>query len=261
MIKRIILFLLMTLLGLKLALADEPATSKPLVIHFAMEATYPPFESMDANGQIEGFDVDLAKAICVAINAECTFSNQPFSSLIPSIEIGKYDAVISSMSVTDERKKQVNFTESYYEPSGAFVAPMSEKASLNAITGKIIGVQQGSTYESYLKDKYPDGRVNIKKYASVQDAFLDLIAGRVDMVLADTPIVTHWLMKVDHGDEYAIVDKPIIDHAYFGTGYAIAVNKNNADLLELLNRGLAQVKKDGTLAKLIKTYFGNMKQP
>lgn len=233
------------------------AAPAPLTIHFAMEATYPPFEYMDANGQIQGFDVDLAKAICASIKAECTFSNQAFNSLIPSLQIGKFDAIISAMAVTDERKQQVNFTNNYYEPTGAFVAPLSAKETLSAIPGKVIGVQQGSTYESYLKDKYA-GKVTIKNYASVQDAFLDLISGRVDMVLADTPIVTDWLKKTNHASQFGIVGEPIVDHTYFGTGYAIAVNKNNADLLEALNQGLAAVKKDGTLTKLYQSYFGKV---
>lgn len=233
------------------------AMAAPLNIRFAMEATYPPFESMSADGQIQGFDVDLAKAICASIKAECTFSNQAFNSLIPSVQIGKFDAIISAMSVTDERKQQVNFTNSYYEPTAAFVAPMSAKENLNNIAGKVIGVQQGSTFESYLKDKYA-GKVTIKNYASVQDAFLDLISGRVDMVLADTPIVTDWLKKIDHVNQFGIVGQPIVDHTYFGTGYAIAVNKNNADLLESLNQGLATVKKNGTLSKLYQSYFGHV---
>lgn len=233
------------------------AAPAPMLIRFAMEATYPPFESMSPDGQIQGFDVDLAKAVCASINAECTFSNQAFNSLIPSIQIGKFDAIISAMTVTDERKQQVNFTTSYYEPSAAFVAPIGAKVDLSNLTGKVVGAQQGSTFESYLKDKYA-GKVTIKNYASVQDAFLDLISGRVDMVLADTPIVADWLKKSNHATQFALVGKPIVDHTYFGTGYAIAVNKNNAELLELLNQGLATVKKDGTLNKLTQSYFGHV---
>lgn len=233
------------------------AMAAPLTIRFAMEATYPPFEYMDASGQIQGFDVDLAKAICASIHAECTFSNQAFNGLIPSVQIGKFDAIISAMSVTPERQQQVNFTNSYYEPSAAFVAPLSAKETLSTINGKAIGVQQGSTFESYLKDKYA-GKVIIKNYASIQDAFLDLMSGRVDMVLADTPIVSAWLKQSKHVGQFGIVGQPIIDHTYFGSGYAIAVNKNNADLLETLNQGLASVKKDGTLNKLYQTYFGHV---
>jgi arginine transport system substrate-binding protein len=256
MMKKIMMILFFTVCIVNLSFADVPEGAEPLTIRFVMEATYPPFEYMDAEGQVQGYDVDLANAICTVIHAKCTFSNQPFNSLIPSVQIGKYDAIISSLSVTDERKQQVNFTNSYYEPSAAFVASVDVETDLDHIQGAIIGVQQGSTFESYLKDKYPDHEVTIKKYASIQDAFLDLIAGRVDMVLADTPIIKSWLMRMDHGDEFTVVGKPIVNHTYFGSGYAIAVNKNNADLLELLNKGLAQVKKDGTLAKLNHTYFG-----
>lgn len=232
------------------------AAPAPLTIRFVTEATYPPFESMNPSGQIIGFDVDVANAICASIHAECTFSNQAFNSLIPSVQIGKYDAIIASLAVTPEREKEVNFTNSYYEPSAAFVAPLSAKASLQAINGKIIGVQQGSIFETYLKDKYA-GKVTIKTYASVQDAYLDLMAGRVDMVLVDTPILMDWLNKSNHRTQFGIVGKPIVDHQYFGTGYAIAVNKNNAELLESLNQGLAAIKKNGEYGKIYQSYFGH----
>lgn len=238
------------------SLTAVAADQKPIAIHFAMEATYPPFEFMDSSGQIQGYDVDIANAICKKINATCTFSNQAFNSLIPSLQIGKFDAVISAMSVTAERAQQVNFTASYYEPTAAFVAPLSAHATLASVVGATVGVQQGSTFESYLKNKYPH-QVTIKNYASIQDAFLDLMSGRVSMVLADTPIVSDFLKKSDNAKRFGVVGEPIVDHTYFGSGYAIAVNKNNADLLESLNAGLAAIKKDGTFKQLNQTYFGH----
>src|SRR5690606_17599012 len=91
-------------------------------IKFAMEATYPPFEYVDASGNIKGFDVDIANALCQQLKAQCEFSNQPFNSLIPSLQLGKFDAIISALGITTERAKQVSFTNPYYQPSGSFVA-------------------------------------------------------------------------------------------------------------------------------------------
>lgn len=247
--KKIIILLVSMVLMLSNMVHAETIKS----IRFATEATYPPFEYIDASGQTKGFDIDIAKALCTQIKAQCTFSNQAFNSLIPSLKIGKFDAVISALAVTAEREKQVAFTQSYYEPSGSFVAATAKHYKIVDMTDKTIGAQQGSTYEKYLQVKYGN-KVIIKTYASIQEAFLDLAAGRVDAVLADTPIAQAWL-KQDSSKAYSIVEKPIIDHEYFGTGFAIAVNKDAKDLLTALNTALAAIKANGTYEKLYKEYF------
>lgn len=222
-------------------------------LRFATEATYPPFEYIDASGQIKGFDIDIINALCQQMKAQCTFSNQSFNSLIPSLQLGKFDALIAALGVTTERQKQVDFTDSYYEPSASFVAPIAKNYTLADIKGKIIGVQQGSTLEKYLHDTYRD-TITIKTYASIQDAFLDLQSDRVDVVLTDTPMARVWL-KNENTKIYQIVDKPIIDHQYFGVGYSIAVKKNNQELMNDFNKALAQIKANGTYDKIMKAYF------
>lgn len=223
-------------------------------IHFGTEATYPPFESIDESGKMTGFDIDIANALCEKIHATCHFSNQSFNSLIPSVQVGKFDAIIGALGMTSEREKQVSFTNPYYEPSASFVAPLAKHYTINDLNGKTIGAQQGSTFETYLHDRYAK-QVNIKSYASVQDAFLDLVSGRVDIVIVDTPIAQTWLKQNDQAKTYGIVGKPIVDHTYFGTGYGIAVAKKNTDLLIALNNALAAIKADGTYEKITQKYF------
>jgi len=225
-------------------------------ISFATEATYPPFEYVDEDGKIKGFDIDLANALCQQMKAECTFNNQAFNSLIPSLQLGKFDAIISALGVTPERQQQVAFTNSYYEPSGSFVAAVSSHYTLASLPGKTIGVQSGSTFEKYMQDKY-SGKISVKTYASIQDAFLDLVAGRVDAVLADTPIAQAWLKQSDNAKQYNIIDKPINDQAYFGAGYGIAIRKDNTALLNALNQALAVIKANGTYDNLVQKYFGH----
>lgn len=246
--KKIIAAIMSTMLMLNVLHAAEIKT-----IRFAAEATYPPFEFIDESGKMKGFDIDIANALCQAIKAECTFSNQSFNSLIPSLKIGKFDAVISALGITKEREKQVAFTQSYYEPSGSFVALTAKHYALKDMEGKTIGAQQSSTFEKYLQDKYGD-KVKIKSYASIQDAFLDLISARVEVVLADTPIAQVWLKQ--NSAKYSIVEKPILDREYFGTGYGIAVKQDNVDLLKALNAALAAIKANGTYDKITKEYFG-----
>ncbi|MFZ2314105.1 MAG: transporter substrate-binding domain-containing protein [Gammaproteobacteria bacterium] len=247
---------LLKLLGLLLAVSlFNPVYAETTTIRFATEATYPPFEFVGAAGKIQGFDVDVASALCAEMKAECTFSNQAFNSLIPGLKLGKFDAVIASLGVTDSRQKQVDFTQTYYEPSASFVAPIAKHETLAVLTGKTIGTQEGTTFVKYLSERYPN-EVKVKTYASMQDAFLDLAAGRVDMVLADTPIARAWLKQDKNSTQYSIVDKPIVDHLYFGRGYAIAVRKGNTTLLDGLNKALTTIKANGTYQKIVAQYFG-----
>jgi len=224
-------------------------------IRFATEATYPPFEFIDEAGEITGFDIDIAKALCQQMKVQCTFSNQSFNSLIPSLKLGKFDAIIAALGITSERQKEVDFTPSYYEPSASFIALTKKRYSISDMHGNV-GVQQGTVFEKYLNEKYKNN-INIKTYASAQDAFLDLVSGRLDAVLVDTPIAVSWLLKNQNDKNYSIVEKPIVDHDYFGSGYGIAVNKNNNDLLNAFNQALIEIKANGTYEKIVKKYFGN----
>jgi arginine transport system substrate-binding protein len=247
------------LLGLILSLfaTGKLVLAAPInTIRFATEATYPPFEFIDESGQIKGFDIDIANALCQQMKVQCTFSNQSFSGLIPSLQLGKFDGLISALGITPERLKQVDFTHSYYEPSGCFVAAKNKHYTISSLIGKTIGVQQASVFEKYLQAKYA-GKITIKTYASIQDAFLDLVSGRVDTVIADTPIATTWLKENDNSKQFAIVDGPISDPVYFGAGYGIAIRKNNTELLNLLNKALADIKANGTYDNIVKKYFGH----
>lgn len=225
------------------------------IIRFGTEATYPPFEYIDESGQIKGFDIDIANALCEQIKAQCTFSNQSFSSLIPSLQLGKYDALIAAIGITEERKKQVAFTDSYYEPSASFIAPLAKKYKISDVVGKTIGVQEGTTFDKYLREQYAN-KVTVKPYASIQDALLDLVAGRVDLVLGDMPIILIWLKQNENSKHFGVVNAPIVDRQYFGVGAGIAVRKNEKELLTALNQALAKIKADGTYKKILKKYFG-----
>ncbi|MBS0969730.1 arginine ABC transporter substrate-binding protein [Chimaeribacter arupi] len=219
-------------------------------IRFATEASYPPFEFMDANNTMQGFDIDLAKALCQEMQANCTFTNQAFDSLIPSLKFRRFDAVISGMDITPERLKQVAFTKPYYDNSALFIAQKGKFADLAALKGKRVGMQNGSTHQKFLTEKHPE--ITPVPYDSYQNAVLDLKNGRLDAVFGDTAVVNEWLKQ--NPNLGAVGDK-VTDAAYFGTGLGIAVRQQNTELLTKLDAALAKVKQDGTYQTLYQKWF------
>ncbi|VEJ08629.1 transporter substrate-binding domain-containing protein [Actinobacillus delphinicola] len=218
-------------------------------ITFAMEATYPPFESTNVKGEIVGFDVDIAKAICKQIDATCSFKNEPFDALIPSLirHRGGFDAAISAIDITPARARKVAFSIPYYTGGAAFIG---NKADETMAQVKNVGVQNGTTYQQYIENQ--GDRYNMKSYASIQDAILDLTTGRIDAVFGDASTLGD-AVKAQKGLHF-IGDK-VTDPKYFGHGFAIAVNKNNTALLEQLNKGITQIKANGEYQKIYNQWF------
>jgi len=216
-----------------------------------MEATYAPFEYVDENNQIQGFDVDLANALCKEMDAKCSFHNQAFDSLIPALKFKRYDAAISGIDITEARQKQVSFSNPYYDNSAAFVAVEGKVANQAALSGKRVGVQNGSTHQSYLIDQMTG--VTAVPYASYQDAFIDMQNGRIDSVFGDTAVVAEWFKK---NDTLTYVGNQVTNQEYFGNGFGIAVNKKNEELVNQLNAALKTVKANGQYQEIFDKYFG-----
>lgn len=220
------------------------------VIRFATEASYPPFEFVDANNKIQGFDVDLANALCREMNATCTFTNQAFDSLIPSLKFRRFDAVMAGMDITPEREKQVLFSNAYYDNSALFIAQKGKIVDVDALKGKRVGVQNGTTHQKYLTEKMSN--VNTVSYDSYQNAILDLKNGRIDAVFGDTAVVNEWLKQ---NANLAPVGEKVTDKSYFGAGLGIAVRQGNTDLQSQFNSALDKVKSDGAYKAIYNKWF------
>ncbi|MBI6548544.1 arginine ABC transporter substrate-binding protein [Xenorhabdus lircayensis] len=227
------------------ATAAEKAT-----LRFATEATYPPFEFIDENNKIQGFDVDLANAICAKLNTECTFTNQAFDSLIPSLKFRRFDVLMAGIDITPDRQKQVDFTHIYYDNSAIFIAIKGKSTHIADLKGKQVGIQNGTTHQKYLMEQHKD--IKTVPYDSYQNAILDLKNGRIDAIFGDTAVVNEWLKK---NKELGTVGDKVTDKNYFGTGLGIAVRKGNAELLNKLNKALAEIKQDGSYDIIYKKWF------
>ena len=207
-----------------------------------MEPSYPPFELTNEKGEIIGFDVDVANAICKEIQATCHFKSQAFDALIPSLKAKRFDAAISAIDITEARAKQVSFSDPYYDSSASFIG-VKGKADLAA--AKNVGVQNGTTYQQYVVAEAK--QYTPKSYASLQDAILDLKNGRIDVIFGDTAVLADILTKQA---DLAFVGDKVDNKKYFGNGLGIAVNKGSKELLADLNKGLATIKANGEYQKI-----------
>ena len=216
---------------------------------FAMEPSYPPFETTNEKGEIIGFDVDIANAICKEIQANCSFKSLSFDGLVQAVKQKRIDGVISAMDITEARSKQVLFSDAYYDSSASFIA-LKGKADLN--TAKNVGVQNGTTFQQYVvaeaKQYAP------KAYNSLQDSILDLKNGRIDLIFGDTAVLADMLSKEA---DLTFVGEKVTNKKYFGNGLGIAVNKGNKELQEELNKGLATIKANGEYQKIYDKWMTN----
>lgn len=225
---------------------------------FGTEATFPPFESYAANGKIVGFDADLVAEICKVTQHTCKLENAEFASLLPSLILGKYTAVIGGLGITPARQKIVNFSAPYYQDQIKFVSMAATPLviSTQGLMNKKIAVQSGSTYQSYLAKFYPG--VKSKSYDSNLSGLMDLVAGRVDGVLIDEPVYQAWLSGM--AKKPALTTAPAANTAsevkfFSSAGDALAVAKGDTKTLHEINQALVTLKKNGVLHKLVLKWF------
>ena len=228
-------------------------------IRFGVEGAYPPFSEVGPDGQLKGFDIDIANALCAEMKAECTLVPQDWDGIIPALLARKYDAIIASMSITEERKQKVDFTNKYYFTPGQFVAKNGSIADISpeAMKGKKVGVQRATIHDRYLTETYGDS-VEIVRYATQDEAYLDLASGRVDALLADMLVVKLGFLNTERGKDFAHVGPPLTDPRWWGQGAGIAVRKQDGDLREKLNAAIDAIRKNGTWEQIKQKYLGDL---
>lgn len=225
-------------------------------VRIGTEGAYPPFNFLDSDGKLQGFDVDISKAICEKMKADCEFVAQDWDGIIPALLAKKYDAIIASMSITEERMKKVSFTDKYYNSKAQFIMKKGaghSDVSPAGMKGKIIGAQSSTTHSSYLEDVYKDSE--IKLYGTQDEANADLAAGRLDAILADSIVLYEWTTKADEGKCCEFVGEGINAEKWFGKGAGIAVRKEDGELKDSLNKALAEIIADGTYKAINDKYF------
>ena len=225
-------------------------------VRIGTEGAYPPFNSIDENGALVGFDIDIANALCEAANFECEFVVQDWDGIIDGLNANKYDAIIASMSITDKRKEVVDFTNKYYNTPGKFVANKGTELDYTegtGLDGVKIGVQGSTIHEDFARKTWPNAE--IVTYATQDEANADLISGRVDLVMADSVALDFGFLQTEPGACCEFVGADYNDPAIHGEGAGIAIRKGEDDLREALNAALAQILADGTYKAINDKYF------
>ena len=225
-------------------------------VRIGTEGAYPPFNYIDKDGNLKGFDVDIAKALCDAAGLQCEFVTQSWDGMIPALLARKYDAIIASMSITEERRQRVDFTDKYYQTPARFVKHKDRDIELSeeGLRGMSVGVQRATVSANYINDNY-SGIMNIRSYATQEEANLDLLSGRVDLLFADAVVLQTGFLDTDAGKNYEFFGPSYTDEEWFGEGIGIAVRKGEDELRETFNRAIATIREDGTYQQINDKYF------
>ena len=225
-------------------------------IRIGVEGAYPPFSWVDKDGTLKGFDIDIAMALCEEIGAECVLVPQDWDGIIPALLARKYDAIIASMSITEERKKKVAFSEKYYNTPAKFARKKGSGITISkaGLKGKTVGVQRATTHDNFITGEFGDS-VEIKRYGTQDEAYLDAIAGRVDLLLADSIAMDDGFLKTDKGKGWEFVGPGYSDPKYFGVGAGIAVRKSDGELAKLFSLAIKVIRSNGVYHMINGKYF------
>ncbi|WP_026146397.1 transporter substrate-binding domain-containing protein [Zestomonas thermotolerans] len=240
-------------LGLIVALPVRAETLK-----VAMEGAYPPFEEIGEDGRLKGFNVDIANALCAEMRAQCELVRLEWDDLIPALDDGRADLVVSSMSITAERMQLVDFTEKYTQTPAFFFAReglVNEVIlSPRRLAGKRIGVQRDTTFDNLLSARY-EPHATILRYDSATQAYEALYNGEVDLVFDDAVSGYMGFLNTPRGVGFERVGGKIVSPKYLGRGEGIAVRKGNVELKERINRALSAILENGTYKGIERKYF------
>ncbi len=236
-----------------------PAPAKPLKeIKFGVDASYPPFENLTPSGGFEGFDIDLGKAICADLKVKCVFINQGFDGIIPALQARKFDAILSSMTVTPDRAKVIDFSsEMYNEPTSLIAKKGSGLVPTAAsLKGKTVGVESGTIQETYAKTYWQPNGVNVVSYKDQNAVYADLLAGRLDASLQDSVEADYGFLKTPKGSNYVLAGNVTSDpQDVLGSYIAIGIRKDEPALKAKIDKAIATILANGTYKKIEAKYF------
>lgn len=238
-----------TLLVSITAFAQAPGWAK---IRIGVEANYPPFSQMGTDGKFSGFDIDIANALCAEIKADCTLVAQEWDGMMPALNVKKFDMIVASMTVTDERKKSADFSDPYYDIPSAWIAKAGSYIDVNAATlkGKKIIVMRNTPRAAYLQSNFKDNELLL--VAKEAEVTMELAAGRGDIGFGSSLAATSAFLKSPEGKTYSKVGTPV---AVSTSGVGIAMRKGEETLRTKINAALKTISSNGVYKSINDKYF------
>lgn len=225
-------------------------------LRIAVDEDFPPFSYKEQTGALNGFNVAIANAICEDLRLTCEFSARRWDDLMPALERGEVDAVISGVNVTEQAVETADFTGAYYRSLGRFVVRKQNpivKADMRSLAGKRVGVVKGSSHEAWINQYFP--RSNIRPFATLKEGLEAQRAGVVDAFFGDALQMMFWLTGSASQDCCRFVAGGYNDPNYFSRGMAIAVKRGNTELRDVLDYGLDRLQSSGRFAQIFRRYF------
>lgn len=229
------------------------------VIRFGVDASYPPFESVAPNGQLVGFDIDIGKAICAQLHAKCVWVRNDFDGIIPALKARKFDGILSSMTRTPAREKQIAFSSKIYQDPSRMVARKGSGLlpTAESLKGKSVGVESGTIQEAYAKTYWQPKGVNVVPYQNQDQVYSDLISGRLDAAFQDAVQAQVGFLATPKGKGFAFAGGVVSNDPkdILGNGTAIGLRKGDTKLRQEIDQAIAAIIKDGTYKKIASKYF------
>lgn len=237
-----------------LAMGSSLAWAQDLRV--AVDPTYEPMVYKNAQGELVGFNIDFANALCEELKRKCVFVEQVWDAMIPGLQSRRYDVIISDMNITEERKRVIDFTGRYYKtPSVIVVKNSVDFKDLDSLKGLTLGVLKGSTMQRYAEGELAPRGVKLMGYEAQDQVYLDIKSGRLDGTVADKMEVDGAFLGKPEGKDFKVVGPDLLDEKYFGEGMGIALRKGQPELKEQLNKGIKTLRENGKYQEIAKKYF------
>ena len=250
------LILAVAIMTAVVSFGSHRAEADQLKLRIATEGTYRPMSYFDSAGNLTGFEIDLVNAICAKIGAECEFITMDIDGMIPALQEKKVDGIASGFRVTEKRKKIIDFADKYYTPYAQFVtcSHINQKdTSPEAMKGLVIGTQASSSNADFLNGRFT-GTATVRLYKTMDEAYLDLAAGRLDAVMSNA-FIGYDFVHSEKGEKCAFIGDKVVDPKLFGDGTAIGVRKGDDATRLKLNEGIKAIMADGTYEKINAKYW------
>ncbi len=245
-----------TLTGaLALAILTALPVQAQTKLRVGVEGNYPPFSMISPDGKLSGFDIDIANAVCAQMKVECTLVQQEFDGIIPALNAKKFDMIVASLTITEERRKAVDFSDPYYDVPSRFVAKTGAftEATPASLKGKKIIVLRNSPRAKYVQERFKESEILL--VAKETEVYLELIAGRGDIAFGSSVVSGEALLKKPEGKGFAQVGPTVILDTTAGAGVGIALRKGEDDLRTKINAAIKEIRANGTYKSLADKYF------